>query len=67
MDISGYKHDYEGFCENFTYPISINKGKTTKTEGIHRNFVGNSLFSLLVKSFEAEIQLFDDCVDYVGG
>ena len=52
------RHDFEGFCEKFTYPISINKRKMTTPKGFIENFVRNSLLSclsLLAKSVEEEI------------
>ena len=24
IDVGGYKYNFEGFCENFIYPMSIN-------------------------------------------
>ena len=33
IDISRYRHNYEGFFENFIYPIFINKGRMTATQG----------------------------------
>ena len=35
IDISGYRHSYEDFCEKFTYPMFINKGKTTRAQGAY--------------------------------
>ena len=29
MDVGGYRHNNKGFCENFTFPKSINRGRTT--------------------------------------
>ena len=53
MDVGGYRHNYEGFYEKTSYQMSINRGRTTTTCG---NSPLSSL-SLLVKSFEEEIQL----------
>ena len=39
VDISRYKHNYVGFCENFIYPMSINKERTTTTQGAHARVV----------------------------
>ena len=32
MDVGGYRHNNKGFCENFTFPKSINRGRTTIIE-----------------------------------
>ena len=29
MGVGGYRHKYKGFCENFAFPKSINKERTT--------------------------------------
>ena len=58
---------YEGFCENFTYRMSINKERMTTAQG--ENDHSNSLIyciSLFEKSIEVDIQLFDDPVDTDG-
>ena len=54
--------------------MSINKERTIITQGAHARLVGIFSFiliyenlSLLVKSFEDEIQLFRDCVDTIKG
>ena len=70
MDIGGYRHNYEGFYEKTSYQMSINKGRTTTTKGVHAKPCGNSLhssLSLLVKSFEEEIQPSRDRVDTARG
>ena len=40
MDISGYRHNYEGFYEKTSYQMSINRGRTTTTDGAHASLVG---------------------------
>ena len=59
-----------GFFENFTYPLLIIKGRMTTHERSHRDFVVDSLIlslSILVKSVEDKMQLFDDSVDNIRG
>ena len=54
------------FMKKTSYQISINKGRTTTTQGAHAKRCENSLLSslsLLVKSFEEQIQPSGDCVD----
>ena len=70
MDVGGYRHNYEGFYEKTLYQMSINRGRTTTTKGAHASLVrilSILLFSLLVKSFEEEIQPSRDRVDNVRG
>ena len=70
MDVGGYRHNYEGFYEKTSYQMSINRGRMTTTEGAHASLVGIISFlllSLLVKSFEEEIQSSEDRVDTVRG
>ena len=70
MDVGGYKHNYEGFYEKTSYQISINREKTTTTKKCPCKPCGNSLLfylSLLVKSFEEEIQPSGDRVDTAKG
>ena len=58
MDIGGYRHNFEGFWEKFTYLMSINKEKMNTIEGAHTKFMKSSLlsfFALLVKIIEEEI------------
>ena len=31
--VYGYRHNYEGFYKKTSYQMSINKGRTTTTEG----------------------------------
>ena len=69
MDVGGYRHNYEGIYEKTSYQMSINRGRTTTTEGAHASR-GNSLLyslSLLVKSFEDEIRPSGDRVDTARG
>ena len=59
MDVGRYRHNYECFNEKNSYQMSINRGRTITTEGARCKACGNSLLSslsLLVKSFEEEIQ-----------
>ena len=63
MNIGGYKHDFEGFCEKFTYLISKNKRRMRTPKCTYAKFVRNSLLSplyLLVKYIEKEIQSSND-------
>ena len=46
MDVGGYRHNYEGFYKKFAYQMSINRGKTTTTEGFHACLVGILSFIL---------------------
>ena len=58
------------FMEKTSYQISINRGRTTTTEGAPCKPCGNSLLSslsLLVESFEKEIQPSGDRVDTARG
>ena len=68
IDIGRYRHNYEGFCEKFIYPKFISKEKMTTTQGAHASLVRIFLLSslsLLVKSFEEEVQSSSDCVDTI--
>ena len=54
------------FMKKILYQMSINMGRTTTTQGSHTSLCENSLLSslsLLVKSFEEEIQPSGDRVD----
>ena len=64
MDVGGYIHNYESFYEKTSFQMSINKGRTTITKGAHASL---SSLSLLVKSFEEEIQPSGYCVDTARG
>ena len=53
IDMCGYRHNYEGFGENFTYSMSIHRGRIITTQGVCIKSCGKSLIyylSLLVKS-----------------
>ena len=66
MDVGEYRHNYEGFCENFTCQTSIHMGTRTKSKSVRTNFLKNSLLStlsLFLKSTKEEIQPFGHCVD----
>ena len=53
MDVGGYRHNYEGFYEKFTYQMFINNGRTTITHSAHASRVRIFFFfSLVVKSFK---------------
>ena len=69
MGVGIYRHNDKGFYETFTYQLSINKGRATTTQGTHSCIVGilPFLLSLLVKSFEKEIQSSKDFVDTTRG
>ena len=42
---NGYSiHYFTSFFKNFIYPMSINKGRTTTTQGAHTNFMKNLSF-----------------------
>ena len=44
MDVSGYRHNYEGFYEKTLYQISINRGRMIRTKGAHASLTGFSRF-----------------------
>ena len=70
MDVSGYRHNYEGFYKKTSFQMSINRERTTTIEGAHASLVriiSFLLFLLLVKSFEEEIQPSGDRVDTARG
>ena len=35
MNVGRYKYNYEDFYEKLTYPMYINKGRMTTTQGAH--------------------------------
>ena len=35
IDVGGYRHNDESFYETFIYQMSINRARTTKTQGAH--------------------------------
>ena len=58
MDIDGYRHNYEGLYEKFTYQMLINRGRRThNSKSLCKPYVNSpiSSLSLLVNSFEEEI------------
>ena len=69
MNVDRYKYYYEGYCNNFISPMSINMGRTTRTQVAYTSLMKTLLssLSLLVKIIEEEIQLSDDCVDKTQG
>ena len=48
MDVGGYRNIYEGFYGKTSYQMSINRGKTTTTEGGHESLVGILSFLLFL-------------------
>ena len=48
MDVGGYKYNYEGFYEKTSYQMSINRGRTTTTKGVHASLVGILSFLLFL-------------------
>ena len=69
MDVGGYRHNYEGLYEKSTYQMSINRGEQSEIK-VPMQACGNSLLpslSLLVKSFDKDIQPSRDNVDTVRG
>ena len=69
MDVGGYRHNNKGFCENFTFPKSINWGRMTIIEVPCKPSVTSPLSSLplMVMSVLEEIRPFGDCVDTARG
>ena len=49
MDVGGYRHNNKGFCKNFTFLKSINRGRTTIVE-VHNASLVELLLSLLFLS-----------------
>ena len=49
MDVSRYRHNYEGFYEKFTNQMSINRGRMAATQAVHASIV-EILYFLLVLS-----------------
>ena len=45
MGVSGYRHKYKGFYENFTFPESINRGENDHKKVAHASLVENSPLS----------------------
>ena len=35
IDVTGYRNNYEGSYKKSTYQMSINKGRTATTQGVH--------------------------------
>ena len=71
MDVGGYRHNYEDFYgKKNSHQMSINRVRTTTTQGAPCKPCENSLLSslsLLVKSFEEEIQPSGDRMDTAKG
>ena len=70
MDVGGYRHNYEGFYEKTSYQMFINKGENEHNSRCPCKPCENSILSslsLLVKSFEEEIQPSKDYVDTTRG
>ena len=63
-------HDAYSSSNKISYQMSINRGITTTNQGTHARRNENSLISslsVLVKSFEEEIQPSEDCLDTARG
>ena len=70
MDVDKYIHNYEGFYKKSINEMFINKRRMTKSQKCPCKPCENSLLyslSLLVKSFEEEIQPYGYRVDTVRG
>ena len=39
IDVSRYRHNYEGFYEKSTHQLSKNRGRMTTTQGDHTSLV----------------------------
>ena len=68
IDVGRFKHTFEGFCENFIYPMSKNKERITTSKSVHPSLVGNSSLSypsLLVKRVTKEIESSNNDVDII--
>ena len=48
MDVGGYRNNYVYFYEKTSYQMSINRGKTTTSEGAHTSFVRFLSFLLIL-------------------
>ena len=53
MDFSVYRHNYEGIFKETSYQMSINRGRTTTTEGAHESLVGILSFLLFLSWWRA--------------
>ena len=53
MDVGGYRQNYEGFYEKTSYQMSINRGRTTTSEGADASLIG--ILSFLLFLFGEEI------------
>ena len=53
MDVGGYIHNYEGFNEKTSYQMSINRERTTITQGTHASLVGILSFLRFLSSLRA--------------
>ena len=73
MDVGGYRHNNKSFCENFTFPNSINRGKTSIIEVTiievpkPSGTSPPSSLPLMVTSVQEEIRSSVDCVDTARG
>ena len=48
MDVGRYRQNYEGFYEKTSYQMSINRGRTTITQGAHVRLMGILSFLLFL-------------------
>ena len=53
IDVGGYRHNYEDFYEKTSYQMSINRGRTTRTQGAHASLV--RILSILLFSLSEEL------------
>ena len=44
----GYRHNCIGFCKKFTFPMSVNKGRTIIAQGAYVNFMEALSFLLFL-------------------
>ena len=70
MDVDRYRHNYEGFYEQKLMPNVYKEGENDHNSKCSHKHCENSIISslsLLVMSFEEEIQSSKDLVDITGG
>ena len=67
MIVGRYRHNFEGFYENFTTPMSINKERMIETCGAYLKLVVNSLFSLGEDNIISKIRSSGNHVDIARG
>ena len=57
MEVGGYTHNYEGFCENVSYPMSINREIIIITQVAYASLLKNLSFLLSLLTMSVEEQL----------